>query len=47
LAIGRAFPGLNDKRREITGRDGAPVDAHVQDIETMWRGLDRRPRSRS
>ncbi len=41
LAIERAFPDLKDKRRAITGRDGAPADAHVQNIEMLWRATNR------
>jgi len=43
LAIERAFPDLKNKRRDIRGRDGAPADAHVQNIESMWQALGRRP----
>ena len=43
LAIERAFPDLKNKRRDSRGRDGAAADAHVQNIETMWQALGRRP----
>jgi len=44
LAIERAFPDLKDKRRAITGRDGAPADAHEHNIEMMGNALDRQTR---
>jgi glyoxylase-like metal-dependent hydrolase (beta-lactamase superfamily II) len=43
FAVERAFPDLKDKRRDIRGRDGAAADAHVQNIDVLWRALERRP----